>query len=49
MPYAEKQVQSAEDAEALERLVGSRDVPALAIGTQMMRGLAEALENGCHL
>ncbi len=40
VPYAEKQVQSAEDAEALERLVGSRDVPALAIGTQMMRGLA---------
>jgi glutaredoxin len=40
VPYAEKQVQSAEDAEALERLVGSRDVPALAIGTQVMRGLA---------
>ncbi len=40
VPYAEKQVQSAEDAEALERLVGSRDVPALAIGTQTMRGLA---------
>ena len=40
VPYAEKQVQSVEDAAALERLVGSRDVPALAIGTQMMRGLA---------
>jgi glutaredoxin len=40
VPYAEKQVQSADDAAALERLVGSRDVPALAIGTQMMRGLA---------
>ena len=40
VPYAEKQVQSPEDAVALERLVGSRDVPALAIGTQMMRGLA---------
>ena len=40
VPYAEKQVQSVEDADALERLVGSRDVPALAIGTQMMRGLA---------
>jgi glutaredoxin len=40
VPYAEKQVQSAEDGEALERLVGSRDVPALAIGTQTMRGLA---------
>jgi glutaredoxin len=40
VPYAEKQVQTAEDAVALERLVGSRDVPALAIGTQMMRGLA---------
>ena len=40
IPYAEKQVQSAEDGEALERLSGARDAPTLAIGTQMMRGLA---------
>ena len=40
VPYAEKQVQSAEDSEALERLSGARDAPTLAIGPQMMRGLA---------
>lgn len=40
IPYAEKQVVSAEDSEALERLSGGRDAPTLAIGSQMMRGLA---------
>ncbi|HWH83640.1 MAG TPA: glutaredoxin family protein [Burkholderiaceae bacterium] len=40
VPYAEKQVLSAEDGEALEKLAGSRDVPVLSIGTQVMRGLA---------
>jgi glutaredoxin len=40
IPYAEKQVQGPEDSEALERLSGGRDAPTLAIGTQMMRGLA---------
>jgi glutaredoxin len=40
IPYAEKQVQSPEDSEALERLSGARDAPTLAIGTQMMRGFA---------
>jgi glutaredoxin len=40
IPYAEKQVQTPEDSEALERLSGARDAPTLAIGTQMMRGLA---------
>ena len=40
VPYAEKQVQSAEDGEALERLSGARDAPTLAIGSQLMRGLA---------
>lgn len=40
IPYGEKQVQSAEDSEALQRLSGGRDAPTLAIGSQMMRGLA---------
>ena len=40
IPYAEKQVQTPEDSEALERLSGARDAPTLAIGTQMMRGFA---------
>lgn len=40
VPYSEKQVQTPEDSEALERLSGGRDAPTLAIGSQMMRGLA---------
>ena len=40
IPYGEKQVQTPEDSEALERLSGGRDAPTLAIGSQMMRGLA---------
>jgi glutaredoxin len=40
VPFAEKQVQTPEDSEALERISGGRDAPTLAIGTQMMRGLA---------
>lgn len=40
IPFTEKQVQSAEDSEALERLSGGRDAPTLSIGTQIMRGLA---------
>ena len=40
VPFAEKQVQSADDSEALERSTGSRDVPTLNIGTQTLRGLA---------
>jgi len=45
VPYAEKQVLSQEDSEALERLAGSRDVPVLSIGTQVMRGLAPEVWN----
>jgi len=40
IPYAEKQVQSAEDTEALERISGGRDIPTLTIGSQTLRGLA---------
>jgi glutaredoxin len=40
IPYIEKQVLTPEDGEALERLSGGRDAPVLAIGTQLLRGLA---------
>lgn len=43
VPFAEKQVLSAEDSEALERLSGGRDAPTLAIGSQNLRGLAPAV------
>lgn len=43
IPYAEKQVLSAEDGEALEKLSGSRDVPTLTIGSQIVRGMTAEL------
>ena len=42
IPYIEKQVLTEEDGHALERLTGARNVPALMIGTQPLRGFAEA-------
>ena len=45
IPYAEKQVQSAEDNLALERLSGGRDAPTLGIGAQVLRGLAPEVWN----
>lgn len=40
VPYSEKQVVTAEDSEALERLSGAREAPTLTIGSQTLRGLA---------
>ena len=40
VPFSEKQVLSAGDGDALERLSGARDAPTLAIGPQFLRGLA---------
>jgi glutaredoxin len=40
IPYAEKQITSPEDTEALEKISGGRDIPTLSIGTQTLRGLA---------
>ena len=45
IPYNEKQVQSAEDSEALEKLSGGRDAPTLSIGSQTLRGLAPEVWN----
>lgn len=42
VPYAERRAVTGDDAAALERLVGGRTVPALMIGTQPLRGYAEA-------
>ncbi len=42
IPYVEKQVTSDEDAQALERLLGARTLPSLAIGSQPLRGFAAA-------
>lgn len=41
VPYSERRVASEEDAQALERTVGARTVPALTVGVQPLRGLSE--------
>jgi glutaredoxin len=41
VPFTERRVTSEEDAQALEKAVGSRTVPALTIGAQPVRGLSE--------
>jgi len=38
IPFAEKSVSTAEDGEALQRITGGRDLPALTVGTQVLRG-----------
>jgi glutaredoxin len=45
VPYNEKLIASAEDGEALERISGGRGLPALTIGTQVLRGLSSELWN----
>lgn len=45
IPFAERQVISNEDSDALARLSGGRDAPTLAIGAQTLRGLANEVWN----
>ena len=45
IPYTEKQVMSADDSDALEKLSGARDAPTLMIGSQVVRGMAADLWN----
>jgi glutaredoxin len=45
IPFAEKQVMSPEDSDALERISGGRDAPTLSIGAQTLRGLAPEVWN----
>lgn len=40
IPHAEKLVLTEEDADALQRLTGTRDAPTLMIGQQSLRGLS---------
>ena len=40
IPYSEKQIVTAEDSDAFEKLSGGRDVPTLTIGGQTLRGLS---------
>ncbi len=40
VPHAEKSVTTAEDGEALARITGGRDAPAVAIGSQVVRGMS---------
>jgi glutaredoxin len=40
IPHAEKNVVTGEDGEALLRLTGGRDAPAVTIGAQVVRGLS---------
>ena len=42
VPFNERLVMSADDALALERVVGGRAVPALRVGAQALRGLSES-------
>jgi hypothetical protein len=45
VPYNERIVVTAEDAEALQRLSGAQDAPTLAIGAQILRGLSADVWN----
>jgi glutaredoxin len=42
VPFTERRVSNEDDAEALNRLTGGRSVPTLMIGTQALRGFADA-------
>lgn len=42
VPFTEKLVASADDAAALERVTGARNLPALTVGAQVLGGLSHA-------
>jgi glutaredoxin len=41
VPFAERSVTTVEDVDALQRLTGGREAPALTIGAQTVRGLSQ--------
>lgn len=46
IPYTERIVVSEEDANAVQRLTGTRDLPTMTIGTQHLRGFAADVWTG---
>jgi glutaredoxin len=42
IPFTERRILTEDDAQALQRLVGARSVPALSIGAQPLRGFSES-------
>ncbi|WP_457329607.1 glutaredoxin family protein [Rhizobacter sp. P5_C2] len=38
IPFAEKSIATKEDGDALQRITGSRDLPAMTVGSQVLRG-----------
>lgn len=46
VPYSERQVTTAEDSAAFQKLTGGTDAPVLAIGSQQLKGLAPDTWNG---
>lgn len=46
IPHTEKMVRPGDDADVLQRLTGSRDVPTLMIGVQAVPGLEPQVWNG---
>lgn len=40
IPFSERQVSTPEDGDALQRLTGAREAPALTIGAQVLRGVS---------
>ena len=45
IPFNERQVMTTEDVDALQRLTGGREAPALTIGGQTVRGMSQELWN----
>ena len=45
VPYSEKLVASNEDADALQRIAGTRDAPTLTVGAQPLRGYSAEVWN----
>jgi glutaredoxin len=45
IPYTERLVVTAEDADALQKLTGAQDAPTLSIGSQILRGLSSDVWN----